>query len=192
MGVKNKEGLIKKRTLNIRLCSSALNLSFFWNNRWLIVKDTFVCYLDAKTGRIKSVLLVDHCFNVSSGEQTTGEKYGLYIENLSTNIFVKCYNEKRALEWRMSIMKMIQGTGSAFRYSQRFNAFAPIRKESQVKWFVDGSDYMESIANSIETAQQEIFITGFFLSPEIYLKRPIVHGDMWRLDKLLKRKAVSY
>ncbi len=89
-------------------------------------------------------------------------------------------------------MKMIQGTGSCFRYAQRFNSFAPIREESQVKWFVDGSDYMESVANSIETAQQEIFITGFFLSPEIYLKRPIIQGDKWRLDKLLKRKAVSY
>ena len=59
------------------------------------------------------------------------------------------------------------------------------------KWFVDGSDYMESVADSIEAAKQEIFIAGFFLSPEIYLKRPIILGDKWRLDKLLQRKAVN-
>lgn len=49
---------------------------------------------------------------------------------------------------------------------------------------------MEAVADSIEQAKQEIFITGFFLSPEIYLKRPIIQGDKWRLDKLLQRKAV--
>ena len=92
----------------------------------------------------------------------------------------------------MSVLKMIQGTGSCFRYPQRFNSFAPIRENTPIKWFVDGSDYMESVANSIETAKQEIFITGFFLSPEIYMKRPVVVGDKWRLDKLLQRKAVSF
>lgn len=29
------------------------------------------------------------------------------------------------------------------------------------------------------------------LSPEIFLKRPVVDGNMWRLDHVLKRKAVS-
>ena len=62
------------------------------------------------------MLLVDHNFNVSSGYQATGEKYGLFIENLSKNIFVKCYNEKRAI----AILKIIQGTGNEFRYSSRF------------------------------------------------------------------------
>ena len=30
------------------------------------------------------------------------------------------------------------------------------------------------------------------LSPEIYMKRPITEGDKWRLDVILKRKAVSF
>ncbi len=29
------------------------------------------------------------------------------------------------------------------------------------------------------------------LSPEIFLKRPVVEGNRWRLDSILKRKAVS-
>jgi len=29
------------------------------------------------------------------------------------------------------------------------------------------------------------------LSPEIFLKRPVVEGNRWRLDCILKRKAVS-
>lgn len=29
------------------------------------------------------------------------------------------------------------------------------------------------------------------LSPEIFLKRPVVEGNRWRLDNVLRRKAVS-
>ena len=103
---------------------------------------------------------------------------------------LKCYNEKRAFEWRLAILQILYTTGHKFLVTQPFNSFAPTRDDSHVKWFVDGSDYMESVADSIEAATQEIFIAGFFISPEIYLKRPIILGDKWRLDKLLQRKAV--
>lgn len=105
-------------------------------------------------------------------------------------LFLKCYNEKRAIEWRLSILHILYTNAQKFLVSQPFNSFAPVRDESLVKWFVDGSDYMEAVADSIDQAKQEIFITGFFLSPEIYLKRPVIQGDKWRLDKLLQRKAV--
>lgn len=106
---------------------------------------------------------------------------------------MKCHSEKRAHEWRIAILQMLFTTGQKFLAAQRFDSFAPVRDaDSHCKWFVDGSDYMDSIADSIEAAKQEIFITGFFLSPEIYLKRPMMCGDKWRLDKLLKRKAVIF
>ena len=55
---------------------------------------------------------------------------------------------------------------------------------------IDGASYMDAVANGIEKAQSEIFITDWWLSPEVFLKRP-GGGDKWRLDFLLKRKAVS-
>lgn len=91
----------------------------------------------------------------------------------------------------MAVLQMLFTTGQKFLSAQRFGSFAPIREDSACKWFVDGCDYMSSIADSIDAAKEEIFITGFFLSPEIYLKRPMMVGDKWRLDKLLKRKAVT-
>jgi len=33
-------------------------------------------------------------------------------------------------------------------------------------------------------------VFGGRLSPELYLKRPALEGDRWRLDKILERKAV--
>ncbi len=74
----------------------------------------------------------------------------------------------------------------------RFDSFTPIRFESGCKWFVDGSDFMHSLADSIQTAQKQILLSGFTLSPRIYLKRfnrkyCITNS---RLDLLLKNKAV--
>lgn len=79
---------------------------------------------------------------------------------------------------------------------------------------------MEDVANALEEAKEEIFITDWWsvfgslthahthtkvensgesgtltclhrLSPEIFLKRPVVEGNRWRLDCTLRRKAVS-
>ncbi|XP_016523357.1 phospholipase D1-like [Poecilia formosa] len=48
---------------------------------------------------------------------------------------------------------------------------------------------MEDVADALEEAKEEIFITDWWLSPEIFLKRPVVEGNRWRLDCILKRKA---
>ena len=41
--------------------------------------------------------------------------------------------------------------------------------------------------------QQDTVMCVFLcrLSPEIFLKRPVVEGNRWRLDNVLRRKAVS-
>lgn len=57
-------------------------------------------------------------------------------------------------------------------------------------WFVDGAGYMSAVADALEAATEEIFIADWWLSPEIYMKRPAINGEYWRLDKILERKAV--
>jgi phospholipase D1/2 len=108
-------------------------------------------------------------------------------------LYMKCYNQNRAKEWSFAISNILrEKIGKEFNNAnQRFMSYSPIRENSMVKWLVDGADYMESIAEAIELAQEEIFIASFFLSPELYLKRPVIHGNYYRLDYLLKRKAVS-
>ena len=57
--------------------------------------------------------------------------------------------------------------------------------------FVDGSTYFEAVADALDKAKEEIFIADWWLSPELYMKRPVIQGEVWRLDHILKRKAVS-
>lgn len=66
-----------------------------------------------------------------------------------------------------------------------------MRLNTEACWYVDGSSYMEAVADAMESAEEEIFIADWWLSPEIYLKRPGIQGDYWRLDNILKRKSVS-
>ena len=50
---------------------------------------------------------------------------------------------------------------------------------------------MSEVADAILQAKEEIYIAGWWLSPEIYLKRGLDFDEDMRLDRLLKKKAVS-
>lgn len=41
----------------------------------------------------------------------------------------------------------------------------------------------------LDSAEECIFILDWWLSPELYLRRPPALHEEWRLDRLLKRKA---
>lgn len=50
---------------------------------------------------------------------------------------------------------------------------------------------MEHVAHIMECAREEIFIGGWFITAELFMKRPIRGGDddPWQLMHILKRKA---
>jgi phospholipase D1/2 len=69
----------------------------------------------------------------------------------------------------------------------RFDSFAPIRVNVAAQWLVDGRDYFWNLSRAINMAKSRIYIHDWWISPEMYLRRP---GDeRYRLDNLLKRKA---
>lgn len=55
--------------------------------------------------------------------------------------------------------------------------------------FINGKTYMESVARALLTAKEEVFITDWWLSPEIMMIRP-ADDDNYRLDLILGRIAV--
>lgn len=50
---------------------------------------------------------------------------------------------------------------------------------------------MSAVCDVIMEAKEEIFITDWWLSPEIYLKRGLDFTPSLRLDLLLQKKAVK-
>ena len=73
--------------------------------------------------------------------------------------------------------------------SNRFQSYFPQREGNLVKWYVDGRDYFWAVSVALEQAKESIYIEDWWLSPELFLRRPPYHKQEFRLDTLLKRKA---
>ncbi|KAF9027624.1 phospholipase D/nuclease [Hymenopellis radicata] len=77
----------------------------------------------------------------------------------------------------------------AIRDEHRFTSFAEERANNFVKWHVDGHDYMWALSEMLDRAKEAIFILDWWLTPELFLRRPPADHLDYRLDRLLKRKA---
>uniref|UniRef100_UPI00398F5682 phospholipase D2-like isoform X2 n=1 Tax=Pristiophorus japonicus TaxID=55135 RepID=UPI00398F5682 len=155
---------------------------------WIVIKDSFLLYMRPCNGVVSFVLLFDKGFNVQVGSRDTGTKYGVMIENLSRTLIIKCSSYRQACWWKQEITNLAERHGQDFLTEHRFDSFVPARHSIQARWFVNGSGYFSAVADALEQAKEEIFIADWWLSPEIYLKRP-AKDNYWRLDNLLKRKA---
>lgn len=71
----------------------------------------------------------------------------------------------------------------------RFKSFFPERDGNMIKWYVDGRDYFWAVSVALEQAQETIYIADWWLSPELFLRRPPYYNQEWRLDEVLKRRA---
>lgn len=129
--MKGKEGIVLKRTGSgarsrcnfcgllegmccIRCTHFCTSLCRKWHSRHLVVKDTFVAYIEPKNGSIKSVILMDNGFGISFGLYTTGLRNGIQIVNLSRHILIKCWTRRKAKEWLEFIQEVSNREGKFF------------------------------------------------------------------------------
>ncbi|XP_062844293.1 phospholipase D1 isoform X2 [Trichomycterus rosablanca] len=190
LGPKGLEGFILKRSGGHRIqglnCFGHHQICFRWSQRWLVVKDSFLLYMSRDPGLVSFVLLFDPELKVLVGNSYTGTKHGVCIENYSRKLIIKCNSYRQAQWWSHEIKRLSERCD--FLQTHRFDGFAPPRPNTLTKWYVNGSGYFSDLADALEKAKEEIFITDWWLSPEVYLKRP-ARGTYWRLDQILKRKA---
>ncbi|KAI1845862.1 hypothetical protein JX265_011243 [Neoarthrinium moseri] len=71
----------------------------------------------------------------------------------------------------------------------RFKSYFPEHDGNMIKWYVDGRDYFHAVSVALEQAQESIYIADWWLSPELFLRRPPSLNQEWRLDQVLKRRA---
>ncbi|KAK1021647.1 hypothetical protein LTS16_026360 [Friedmanniomyces endolithicus] len=71
----------------------------------------------------------------------------------------------------------------------RFQSFAPQREGNDAKWYVDGCGYFWAVSVALEQARESIWILDWWLSPELYLRRPPAQNEQYRLDKMLFNAA---
>ncbi|KAF1836502.1 phospholipase D1 [Decorospora gaudefroyi] len=172
--------------------------------KWFLVRHSYVVCVDSpEEMNVYDVFLVDADFGLESKSGRIRDKkardiaseakasatghHQLKLVNAERKMKLLARNDKMLQQFEESINFMSQNT--LWSQRQRFDSFAPVRKKIYAQWLVDGRDYMWNVSRAISMARDVIYIHDWWLSPELYLRRPAAISQKWRLDRLLQRKA---
>lgn len=186
--------------------------------KWFLVRQSYIVVVESPSNmNIYDVYLVDPNFKVVSKKNALkqlgamalgegGKKDGKQKANAEDDQdevsgkhhTLKLYTSERKIklfssnghlirQFEQSVMDMLDQT--LWYKPHRFNSFAPVRTGVFAQWLVDGRDYMWNVSRAISMAQDVIYIHDWWLSPELYMRRPAAISQKWRLDRLLQRKA---
>lgn len=200
-GIKPKEGYIKKRTgsrshscLFNCLCGFLINCCCNkFQVRWFVLKDDMICYLDSSSDNIgKDVFWFDQELILKrdfDGKNTLG-----LINGTRTLILKFSQNYEREI-WYDLILTKIKLYQSSVK--NIYDSFANEKNFCNARWFVDANSYFEDLHTKLMSAKESIYIAGWWVSPEIFLKRPInlktaeesSAANPVRLMDVLKQKA---
>jgi phospholipase D1/2 len=188
------------------------------SRKWFLVRQSYiVCVESPENMNIYDVYLVDSKFQIvskkgkdkhllapkgrqgdedienlelSSARRFTEKLQGHHtLKILTSERKVKLFSPNQHLiaQFEESIGEMLKKT--PWHLENRFGSFAPVRTGVYAQWLVDGRDYMWNVSRAISMAKDVVYIHDWWLSPELYMRRPACISQKWRLDRLLQRKA---
>lgn len=174
--------------------------------KWFAVRHSYVVCVDSpEEMNIHDVFLVDSSFQIQHQKRrlrdqkpkdlaktattsaTHPQHHSLKLRNSERKLKLLAKNERQLHQFEESITFMSQNT--MWARPNRFDSFAPVRTNVFAQWLVDGRDYMWNVSRAISMAKDVVYIHDWWLSPELYMRRPAAISQKWRLDRLLQRKA---
>ncbi|KAI9881525.1 MAG: Phospholipase D1 [Pleopsidium flavum] len=174
--------------------------------KWFLVRHSYVVCVDSpEEMNIYDVFLVDSSFQIQMKNKRLRDQkpkdiartakdsashpqhHSLRLRNSERKLKLLAKNERQLHQFEESIRFMASCTPWA--KPNRFDSFAPVRPGVFAQWLVDGRDYMWNVSRAISMARDVIYIHDWWLTPELYMRRPAAISQKWRLDRLLQRKA---
>ncbi|KAG0289653.1 Phospholipase D1, partial [Dissophora globulifera] len=191
MGWKGKEAYIDTKVTNKAGTICGFPRISRWDRNWAILRDSYLAFCPTVgSSEPTDVFIFDQTFFVQQREHHLGlNMHHIEIGNSHRVIEIKGEHNREMIEWMDYFTRM--KTSSPWVISHRFGSFAPEREEAKVRYYVDGKDYFHAVSDGILAAKTEIYICDWWLSPELYLRRPPEENEEFRLDRLLKRKAME-
>jgi phospholipase D1/2 len=196
-----KEGPLKKRSGGRHKQEKRSFLTYcgkcrrIWKYRWFILTDQYLAYMrDCESENPIEIMLIDSSFHILYGKRDTGNEKGIIVVNNNRKLRIKARDHFEWRAWLKGFNKAMKKSVWGPYSTRKFGSFAPQRKNNYVKHFIDGKDYFSTLNAELWKAEREIFITDWWLSPEMYLKRPIsleneADAEKHRLDYILKERA---
>ncbi|CAB4388903.1 unnamed protein product [Rhizophagus irregularis] len=194
MGWKGKECYLENKVEKFRkprFFWRMRNSNEKWEKEWVIVRDSYIAFCShISSSSPADVFLMDKYFKCDRTEIHGIHKVLLHdrIDLSNSSRKIELRGDKRTLESLMESINKVK-ISSPWVRQHRFDSYAPIREAAKIKWYVDGKDYFFAVSQAILAAKSEIYIEDWWLSPELYLRRPPSENEDFRLDNLLKKKA---
>lgn len=172
-----------------------------WQKVWAVLKPGFLAFLeDPLDMKLLDIIIFDSLPSSSNEKVYLAHEikshkpldYSFKISCGNWNLRLRTSSSNKVKDWVAAINNDVQRPLDGWCHPHRFGSFAPPRKcedGSEAQWFIDGESAFDAIATAIENAKTEIFITGWWLCPELYLRRPFLNHETSRLDVLLESKA---
>lgn len=178
------------------------------SRKWFLVRQSYiVCVESPENMNIYDVYLVDSKFRIVSKRSklkqigSKGKKalldltveappeqhHTLTLHTSERKVRLFSRNQAVMKQFEDSINEMLKQT--PWYEQKRFDSFSPVRTGVFAQWLVDGRDYMWNVSRAINMAKDVIYIHDWWLSPELYMRRPAAISQKWRLDRLLQKKA---
>lgn len=211
-GYHGKEGLmsiLSKPKVDLRRRPTAVSAASFKSKhlpKWFMIRHSYIVAVDSPESlEPREVFLIDSDFTTdkinkkrlrdqtaeelakTAGNATQPKHHILRLYNSERKLKALAKNERQLLQFKESIDYMVKNTVWSLKH--RFDSFAPVRKNVFARWLVDGRDHMWQVSRAIDNARSFVYIHDWWLSPELYLRRPAAISQKWRLDRLLLRKA---
>ncbi|KAI9264119.1 hypothetical protein BDA99DRAFT_604576 [Phascolomyces articulosus] len=188
MGWKGKEGYLEQKAVTGSAPMIRCIRRSGWVKRWCIIRDSYIALCkDTSSMKPTDVILIDKRFQADWDERKHFSQYPLVTISNNTKQKIQIRIPKESKEWEACFDKVMKR--SPWKADNRYASFAPVRENAKIKWFVDGHEYFEAVAEAILSAKSDIFIEDWWLSPQLYLRRPPKGNEEYRIDRLLKRKA---
>ncbi|KAG0353067.1 hypothetical protein BGZ54_002423, partial [Gamsiella multidivaricata] len=191
MGWKGKEAYVDTKITDSTNAICGCNGYSPWRKNWALLRDSYLAFCsNIGSNEPTEVFIFDQTFFVQHKEQHMGlNMHHIEVGNRHRRIEIKGDHNREMREWMDHFNMMKQS--SPWVTSHRFGSFAPQREDVKVRYYVDGKNYFHAISDAILAAKNEIYICDWWLSPELYLRRPPEKNEEFRLDRLLKRKAME-
>ncbi|EWG40077.1 phospholipase D [Fusarium verticillioides 7600] len=178
------------------------------SRKWFLVRQSYiVCVESPENMNIFDVYLVDSKFSISSKrskvkaigsaekkaeidltvEAPPDKHHTMTLRSSERKVRLFSRNQSVMKQFEDSINQMLKQT--PWYQNKRFDSFSPVRNHVFAQWLVDGRDYMWNVSRAINMARDVIYIHDWWLSPELYMRRPAAISQKWRLDRLLQKKA---
>ena len=151
-----------------------------YNERWIVLKDDMITYSDLSvSSQGKHVYFFD-----KEIKAVRNGKLSITITNLSRvlELKFKTYFEREL--WKREIEERIKKFKQNI-INNKYKAFTNEKMNNFAYWFIDGKDYFLDLYEKLMGARTSIFITDWWMSPEVWLKRPIFETDF---TSFLKKK----